>query len=51
MTGQRYAVELAIPADELRRLYTGRANVVVARDRVGGRTVRFAANRLQANHG
>ena len=43
----RYVVELAISAEEIRRLYEGTANVVVARDRLSGRTVRFPANRLR----
>ncbi len=47
MTGQRYVVDLAISADEFRRLYTGSANTVVTRDRVSGKTVRFPANALR----
>lgn len=48
MGQQRYVVDLAIPADELRRLYAGTANTVVARDRVSGLSVRFPASRLRA---
>lgn len=44
---QRFVVDLAIAPDELRRLYAGAANTVVARDRLTGRSVRFPANRLR----
>lgn len=43
----RYIVELAISADELRRLYAGTANIVIARDRISGHTVRFPAGNLR----
>jgi len=47
MSQDRFVVELAIPADEFRRLYEGSANTVVARDRISGRSVRFPASRLR----
>lgn len=43
----RYVVELAIPTAELRRLYSGMANTVVALDLLTGLSVRFPASRLR----
>lgn len=47
MSNTRYVVELGISADELRRLYAGTANTVVARDQISGKTVRFPASNLR----
>lgn len=47
MGSHTYVVDLAIPADEFRRLYAGTAHAVVARDRLSGRSVRFPASRLR----
>lgn len=44
----RYVVDLAISADEFKRLYAGTATTVVARDRISGKTVRFPASRLRS---